>query len=81
MPARTLSAMDVVSFLSSTPGRVTRIVVGLVLIVIGALMGGAGWIAVVIGLVPLLAGSFDVCVLAPLFRRPMSGKRLRADDG
>jgi hypothetical protein len=80
MPARTLSAMDVVSFLSSTPGRVTRIVVGLVLIVIGALMGGTAWIAVAIGLVPLLAGSFDVCLLAPLFHRPLSGKRLRSDD-
>jgi hypothetical protein len=72
--------MKLVDFLSSTPGRVTQIVLGLVLIVIGALVGGIGWIAAAVGLVPLLAGSFDVCVLAPLFDRPMSGTRIRAGD-
>jgi hypothetical protein len=70
--------MGFVNFMSSTAGRVARIVVGIVLIIIGALTGGAGWIIAVIGLVPLLAGLFDVCLFAPLLKQPMSGKEIRA---
>jgi hypothetical protein len=65
-------------FMASKTGRATRVVGGLALIIIGALIGGAGWILAVIGLVPLLAGAFDVCVFAPLARKPFSGDRLRA---
>jgi hypothetical protein len=32
----------------------------------------------VLGLVPLAAGIFDVCVLSPLFGGPFSGERIRA---
>jgi hypothetical protein len=50
-------------------------------------IGGAGWILAIVGLVPLLAGVFDVCVFAPLFRMPCSGARfvgalrVKADGG
>jgi hypothetical protein len=67
-----------VKFMSSTAGRATRVVAGLVLIVIGALLGGAGWILAVVGLVPLLAGVFDVCLFAPLFKAPFAGKKVRS---
>lgn len=67
-----------VTFMSSTAGRVTRIVAGIALIVIGALIGGAGWTLTVVGLVPLLAGVFDVCLFAPVFRAPFAGKQVRA---
>jgi hypothetical protein len=70
--------MGFVNFMSSTAGRVARIVAGIVLIIIGALTGGAGWIIAIIGLVPLLAGAFDVCLFAPLLKQPMSGKDIRA---
>lgn len=70
--------MSFFRFMASKAGRGTRIVAGLVLIVVGALIGGAGWILAAVGLVPLLAGVFDVCVLAPLMRRPFSGDDLRA---
>lgn len=70
--------MGFVNFMSSTAGRVTRVVAGIVLIVIGALTGGAGWIIAIVGLVPLLAGVFDVCLFAPLFKQPLSGKAIRA---
>jgi len=70
--------MEFVRFMSSTAGRVTRIVAGLVLIIIGALIGGAGWIIAAIGLVPFVAGAVDVCVLAPLLKQPLSGKAVRA---
>lgn len=73
--------MGLLSFFATNAGRITRVVAGLVLVVIGALIGGAGWILAVIGLVPLLAGAFDVCVLAPLMGQAFSGKKFRADAG
>jgi hypothetical protein len=66
-------------FLASPAGRVTRIIAGLALILIGLLaLGGTwGWILAIVGLVPLLAGLFDRCVFAPLFGLPFVGERLR----
>jgi hypothetical protein len=59
--------------MSSSTGRLLRIVAGVALIVIGLIAGG-GWIALsVIGLVPLLAGLANVCLLAPLFGQPLKG--------
>ena len=59
------------SFMASPAGRAVRVVAGLVLVVLGALLGGAWWLLAAIGLVPLLAGALDVCLLAPLFHRPL----------
>ena len=70
--------MNVVNFMASTAGRVTRVTVGLVMIVIGALIGGGGWILAAVGLVPFLAGAFDVCVLGPVLKQPFRGAELRA---
>jgi len=70
-----------VSFMASTAGRITRIVAGIVLIVLGFFVvsnTAVGIILIVVGLVPLLAGIFDFCVFAPLFGNPMSGKKIRA---
>ena len=66
-------------FLASPAGRVTRIIAGLILILIGLLaLGGIwGWILAIVGLVPLLAGLFDRCVFAPLFGLPFVGPSLR----
>jgi hypothetical protein len=66
------------AFMASTAGRITRIVAGVVLIVLGVLLGGGWWALAVVGLVPLAAGIGDVCVFAPLFHRPFNGARLRA---
>ncbi len=68
------------SFLASQNGRIARAVAGIVLIVIGLLgVGGTGgWVLAVIGLVPLAAGVFDFCLLAPLFGKPLRGDALRA---
>ena len=70
--------MGVVSFMASTAGRVTRVTIGLVMIVIGALIGGGGWILAAVGLVPLLAGAFDVCLLGPVLKQPFRGAEIRA---
>jgi hypothetical protein len=70
-----------VKFMASPAGRITRIVAGIVLIVLGFLVihGVGGIIVAGVGLVPLLAGLFDFCVFAPLFGAPMSGPKIRAE--
>ena len=69
-----------IKFLASPTGRVVRALAGLALIVWGlmGLTGTTGILVAVIGLVPLLAGSFDFCVFAPLFGAPLSGPKIRA---
>jgi len=69
-----------VSFMASTAGRVTRIVAGIALILWGwlGLSGTTGIIVMVVGALPLVAGLFDFCVLAPLFGNPLSGAKIRA---
>lgn len=66
--------MSLVKFMSSSAGRFTRALVGLVLIVVGVALGG-GWLTLsVIGLIPLLAGALNVCLLAPLMGQPLKGR-------
>ncbi len=69
-----------VKFMSSSAGRITRIIAGLVIIALGLLVlkGTGGIIVAIIGAVPLVAGLFDFCVFAPLFGAPLSGKKVRA---
>ena len=69
-----------ITSMASTTGRIVRIVAGIALIAWGLMgLGGAtGIIVAVIGAVPLLAGLFDFCVLAPLFGCPLSGPKIRA---
>jgi hypothetical protein len=65
--------MKFAQFMSSATGRLLRIVAGIALIVIGLIAGG-GWVTLsVIGLVPLIAGLANVCLLAPLFGQPLKG--------
>lgn len=66
------------TFMASPAGRLARIAAGVALIVAGAAVGGVGWILAAVGVVPLLAGALDVCLLAPAFHRPIAGPRLRA---
>ena len=72
--------MGFAQFMSSGLGRGLRIVAGIVLIVVGlAGVGGTGGIVLaVVGLVPLLAGVFDVSLFAPLFGAPLKGADVRA---
>lgn len=64
-------------FMATTAGRATRVLAGLVLIAVGILLGGAGYFLAVVGLVPLAAGAFDVCLFAPLGHMPFVGKSYR----
>ncbi|MEO6062510.1 MAG: DUF2892 domain-containing protein [Thermoflexales bacterium] len=62
-------------------GRIARIVVGALLVLLGFFVVNGSTIAqlllIVVGLVPLLAGVFDVCVFAPLAKLPFKGAELR----
>lgn len=70
-----------VKFMASTSGRILRAVAGAALVAWGllGLTGTTGTIVAVVGLVPLLAGLFDFCVFAPLFKNPISGKQIRGE--
>jgi len=71
--------MAFAQFMNSTFGRIFRIVVGGALIGAGAALGdGVGIALIVVGLVPLAAGIFDVCLLAPILSVPWSGAKIRA---
>lgn len=72
--------MTVPQFLSSPLGRGVRVAAGAALIAIGIwLIGGTvGIVIAVIGVVPLLAGLFDFCLLGALFfGTPLSGEAIR----
>jgi hypothetical protein len=58
-------------FMASSAGRAARVVAGLLLMVLGLVLGDLWWILAVVGLIPLLAGVFGVCLLAPLFHEPL----------
>ncbi len=67
--------MSFARFMAGPIGRGIRIAAGVALIVIGLAMGsGAGWVLAIVGLLPLLAGALNICVLAPLLKAPFSGK-------
>jgi hypothetical protein len=63
--------MKIVDFMQGAIGRATRIALGLALIGAGIAIGGVGWILMAIGLVPLAAGAFGVCLVAPLLHEPL----------
>lgn len=66
-------------FMASPAGRVTRAVAGVALMLIGLFLveGPVTWVLEMVGLAVLLAGLFDFCIFAPLFRLPFMGPRLR----
>jgi hypothetical protein len=64
-------------FMATAIGRLLRVAAGLAMVVIGVSLGGGWWALAVAGLIPLLAGALDFCVLAPLFGQPMSGRAIR----
>jgi hypothetical protein len=68
------------AFMAGPIGRIARVALGLVLILIGllAMDGTAGLIVVVVGIAPLAAGIFNFCLIAPLVRAPFWGRDARA---
>jgi hypothetical protein len=71
--------MGFARFMSSTVGRLFRIVAGAALVAIGLWTVGGIWgiVLAVVGLVPLVAGIFNFCVFAPLFGGPFYAKDIK----
>lgn len=67
-------------FIASGPGRLVRIVAGLALMGVGYALqqSTAGIILMIVGLIPLIAGVFDLCLISPLLGGPLSGRRIRS---
>jgi hypothetical protein len=66
-------------FINSRAGRVMRLALGVGLVGYGFTQRAnqTGLILMVIGLIPLLTGTFDVCLISGLLGGPFSGARLR----
>lgn len=75
--------MGLVRFLASAPGRWVRIAAGVLLIALGMFVVEGGWgiALMVIGIVPLWAGTTDHCVLGPMMKRGLRGDQLRRSLG
>ena len=67
--------MGFAEFMAGWPGRLTRIIAGAVLIGIGlgVVEGTWGTVLAIVGGVPIAAGVFNVCLIAPLLRAPFRG--------
>ncbi len=63
--------MSFAKFMATAPGRALRIVLGLALIYWGWLFGAT--LLAVAGLVPIAAGAFNCCLIAPLIGAPFRG--------
>ncbi|QRN98247.1 DUF2892 domain-containing protein [Archangium violaceum] len=71
-----------VGFLASRTGRWTRMLAGASLVVGGLSTDSVkGKMLALVGLVPLLAGAFDVCLFGPFFGLPMKGEAIRRKVG
>jgi Inner membrane protein YgaP-like, transmembrane domain len=67
-------------FLNSRAGRIARIAAGIGLMIWGYTLHlqPVGIVLLVIGLVPLTAGTFDLCLVSALLGGPISGARVAA---
>ena len=66
-------------FMASPAGRVIRVLAGVLLVGWGYTLRGQtmGTVLMVVGLLPLVAGTFDICVLSALLGGPLSGAAIR----
>ncbi len=72
-------------FLASRNGRILRIVVGAILLIIGLALVFTdatviGAIIAVIGVFPVVAGAFDLCLFAPFAGKSLKGPELRQEE-
>ena len=70
--------MGFARFMASPLGRGGRIVLGLAFIAwgIGVVGGGLGWVMAIAGLLPLVLGIVNGCILAPFLKVPFRGSDL-----
>ncbi len=78
MFSKPANQQELAKFMASPTGRGLRIAAGSALIAAGiARRDGSGAALAVVGLVPLLAGALNLCMLAPLLDAPFKGSELQ----
>jgi Protein of unknown function (DUF2892) len=72
--------MAFAEFMASPLGRGLRVVFGGLLIYVGLnrVQGVAGTVIALLGLVPIVTGLLNLCVLGPLLGAPFRGSEVRA---
>ena len=69
--------MQFVEWMSKPAGRILRIVAGIILIGVGLYFQDVwGYVVAVVGVVPVLAGVFNFCLIAPIVGAPFRPRRL-----
>lgn len=71
--------MKFIHFMASIKGRQLRSLIGAILIMVAMINWGGleEFYLAAFGVVLILAGTLDFCLLAPFFNMPMSGKKIR----
>ena len=71
--------MSFVKFMSSMTGRALRIVAGVVMVLVGLFAVQGIWVPIlaIVGLVMLLAGLLNFCLIAPIFKAPFWAKDIK----
>jgi len=69
--------MQFVKWMTKPAGRILRIVAGIILIGVGLYFQGVwGNVVAVVGVVPVLAGVFNFCLIAPILGAPFRPRSL-----
>lgn len=71
------ASLSFARFMATPAGRLLRVVAGLALIGWGWTLRGqtTGVVLMIVGLAPLLAGAFNVCLIASVIGAPFSGRK------
>ena len=68
---------SLVRFMATGAGRGLRVVAGVALGVAGGMLGGGWWALTAVGVVFVVVGAANVCLLAPLAGLPVRGSQVR----
>jgi len=73
---------DFSKFLNSLAGRILRLIIGIGFLVVGYIYRdhALGVISMVWGVLPLSAGTFDICYISAALGGPLSGKKIRSKE-
>ncbi len=71
------------AWLNGESGRAFRVVAGAMFLIVGGTFRDEGWglASVLWGVVPLTAGSFDMCYLSAVLGGPLKGQDIRDEQG
>lgn len=69
--------MTFARFMATPTGRILRIVLGIVIIWIGVVSPKPfGYVLEVVGLIPIIAGVLNICLIGPLIGAPLKASDL-----